>query len=905
MTRWLVLLAACSLAGSAFGAANLVRNGSFDGGADAKGWPAEWQASGDSRLVAQTLSLDKGRDGKPCARLACSRFQAGNPAAHAMLCQLGVPVSRGKTDRVTFWAKAESIEAETVSVALSDTSTWSDLGLQGSFAPGPEWERYEFFFTARRDCPKTSRFQLWFTSTGTLWVSDVEFVETGPEARRPGRIIPAAGHKNLIPNASFEVGTDGWGSAEWDRTAHWGGHMNALFGQIDDKEAFHGKHSLRIDLSPENQPVSFFDYYELSRVPIWAPLAANIGFIEVEPGKPYTFSAYLKAAEADTPARLAIRQFEGRSFEKAVRVSAKWERYPLTFTPTAKWCYVLAGPDLRKTEDTPSPPRQATVWLDALQLERGAAPAAFQPRDEVEFGLRVQRTIGEREPADTPGVIVSIFNGAAESRKVRVEFPYKDFFGNEVGFGILDFLPMEPGASSVHGPIVINAKTTARGFIRVHGKLTADGATSEHTLRMAVLPELSGKDSRFGVNHAYPWPHLLDECRQAGLLWMRDWSLKWQTVEPEKGRFDFTEADYQIDRPRKHGLQVLGLLPFPSANWSSSAPESVKVTQSYPGNRVRVAYAPRDEAEFENYVAKTVEHYKGRITWWQCFNEPLYTDYSLPRKLGYDGATYAKLTQAFARAVRRANPQAKVLAGIGGLHEGQIMDDFEKFFAAGGLAASDAIDIHHYPQQRPPEFFEKLLEQLNALMDKHGGRKPIWLTEYGYYAEDEPWTVPLPHNDFDQPLPSERVQAEYAVRWATLCFANGVEKIFYHAGTCGGINSGSLQGVFFGYGGQPRKIYAAQAVMAHLLTPTCRFVKKLALGEGVRAYLFRDGQRLVCVVWAPKAGKPRPITLADGKLVLWDLMGRPQSAREFTPSGTPVYLLADGLTDAAFEAGLK
>jgi hypothetical protein len=55
MTRWLIGLAACSLVGSAFGAGNLVRNGSFDGGADAKGWPAEWQASGDSRLVAQTL----------------------------------------------------------------------------------------------------------------------------------------------------------------------------------------------------------------------------------------------------------------------------------------------------------------------------------------------------------------------------------------------------------------------------------------------------------------------------------------------------------------------------------------------------------------------------------------------------------------------------------------------------------------------------------------------------------------------------------------------------------------------------------------------------------------------------------------------------------------------------------
>jgi hypothetical protein len=34
-------------------------------------------------------------------------------------------------------------------------------------------------------------------------------------------------------------------------------------------------------------------------------------------------------------------------------------------------------------------------------------------------------------------------------------------------------------------------------------------------------------------------------------------------------------------------------------------------------------------------------------------------------------------------------------------------------------------------------------------------------------------------------------------------------------------------------------------------------------------------------------------------------MGRPQSAREFTPGGSPVYVLADGLSEEAFTAGLK
>ena len=241
---------------------------------------------------------------------------------------------------------------------------------------------------------------------------------------------------------------------------------------------------------------------------------------------------------------------------------------------------------------------------------------------------------------------------------------------------------------------------------------------------------------------------------------------------------------------------------------------------------------------------------------------------------------------------------------MGYIRGGQIMDDWRQFLAAGGLEGIDAVDIHHYPRSRPPEFIEPLLQELNALMDKHGGRKPIWCTEYGYYADDDPWAVPMPHQGFNRPLPSEALQAAYAVRWATLLFANGVDKILYHAGTCYGVNRDSLQGIFYEYAGQPHQIYAAQAVMSHLLTPTCRLVKKLSLGKGMWAYLFRDGERLVGVVWA-KASAARAIRLGSDKLALWDLMGRPQKARHFTPGGTPVYLLADALSPEAFEAALK
>ncbi len=899
MGRLLASLAIWTIAATPTERPNLVGNGSFETDAQRGGVPDAWRASGDGH-VTQRLTLDRGRDGGRCARLDCTRFTARTPASHAMLCQMGVPVRRGKDYRVTFWARGEQIAAEMVSVALSDTSVWANCGLEGAFAPSPKWKQHEFLFRATRDCAEKSRFQIWFNSTGTLWIDEVRFTEAGRDLYRPGLVIPSKGFANPVPNASFECGPDGWGSAEWDRTIHWGGSMNRLFGQLDPSQAFHGRWSLKIELSPRNQPVSYFDYYELHRTPIRAPLAGNRGFIEVEPGRRYTLSVYMKAAQADTPARLAVRQFQGRSFEQSARVSTDWRRYALTFTPTSRWCYVLAGPDLRRTAEDPDPPDRATLWLDAVQLERNQAPTTFQTRLPVEFGISTDRLGNVFGWDEAVSFQLGLCNSHPQkARQVKVQLALKDFFDREV---FRDAVAVSvPAGSPVSRKVVVDSHPQRRGFLRLEAAMTTGSGSVERTIRLAVIPVHRGGDSRFGMNHAYPWPHLLELSRKAGLVWVRDWSCKWQQVEPQKGRFTFAETDHQIDRPLRHGLKVLAMLPFPSSHWSSSAPPDYKLTEGYLSRREHVAYAPRDAAEFENYVERTVLHYRDRVGWWQVFNEPIFTSYSLPRKFGYGGGDYARWTKSFARAARRADPKCKILAGIGYLNDGQILDDWEQFLAAGGLQAADAVDVHHYPRLRPPEFIEALLQKLNALMDKHGGRKPIWLTEYGYYADDEPSSVPMPRSHFNVPLESERLQAEYAVRWATIMLAGGVEKIFYHAGTCDGLNRDSLQGIFYEYGGTPHRIYAAQAVMAHLFGPNCRFLKRLSLGQRVKAYLFRNRSREVGVVWAPGGAAQKPIRLVDEKIEIWDLMGRPQPVRRFTPNGTPVYVVGEQISEEAFE----
>ena len=528
-----------------------------------------------------------------------------------------------------------NIQAEMVSVRLCDTDSWRNCGLQATFLPGAEWQPQEFVFQATCTSTKATRFQIWFTSTGSLWIDDVRLEQIDPPGTRPGHVIPAAGRANLIPNASFECSSDGWGSANVDtgRPAWFTPPLNRLFGEIDDREAYDGRRSLRIELTPGNQPVSFFDYYEAYRAPVRAPLAANVGYLEVEPGRQYTFSAYMKAREPGTPACLAVREFLGGEFEKIVRVSPTWERYVLSFKPSARWCYVLAGPDLRPTQQNPRPPGSATVWIDAVQLQQAASAGPFAARQPLEIGIRTPK-VGNVFGWDEP-LRFDVAAGNSDGkgpRDVVIELTLTDFFDKEVWRGSL---PMHVAArGGIVRQVLLPPAEKLRGFLRLHAKI--NGEEGERTLRLAAIPITRRDDSRFGINHAYSWPHLLDLCRQAGLGWVRNWSLKWQAVEPEKGRFTFAETDLQIDRPLQNGLRVLGLLPFPSSDWSSSAPASAlaktEPDEAYSNHTAltRVAYAPRNVAEFESYVERMVSHYRGRIQWWQVFNESLCTHYSLP-----------------------------------------------------------------------------------------------------------------------------------------------------------------------------------------------------------------------------------------------------------------------------------
>ena len=296
--------------------------------------------------------------------------------------------------------------------------------------------------------------------------------------------------------------------------------------------------------------------------------------------------------------------------------------------------------------------------------------------------------------------------------------------------------------------------------------------------------------------------------------------------------------------------------------------------------------------DFAEYVRATVKHDLGRVAYYEILNEPLYTHYALPSAVygyRYKMSDYLDVLRMAYQAAKAADPRCTVIGGIAG-GPGKEWED--QFIEQGGLRWCDVTNYHLYPSRQRAEAMEIAFQMRWEQMQKRGEAKPIWVTEFGLYAEDD---RPRPRNSAgdstmnDAMRPDERTAAADLVQWATVMFAHGVRKVFFHAGTCQGFHDSSTGNMFFEYGGAPRKMYPAVAAMARLLAPDFQFVRNWDTPQWLHAYEFRSRGRTVVILWTRKADAPK-LEVPRGFRVL-DLMGNPLEVAEAIPGESPLYLV--------------
>ncbi len=331
-----------------------------------------------------------------------------------------------------------------------------------------------------------------------------------------------------------------------------------------------------------------------------------------------------------------------------------------------------------------------------------------------------------------------------------------------------------------------------------------------HASQLAAPPD---PKSPFGIAGAMRWPDWgtfdrpADALLQTGAAWDRE-DFVWSLIEPHENQFDWTATDRIVDALGQRNINIVGIISY-SVNWAT--PSTADDGQSDP-----LSFYPPDSSKYYWFVRTLVDRYRGKVHFWEVWNEP---NSDLFWKPAPDAHAYADLLKTAYRAVKETDPSAKVLTG--GL-TGNAVPFLEDMVSAGAGDSFDILAIHPYavpvdPSQARQEsrpdvhkIVEVELSKYHAFLQRHNFDRPLWVTEVGWPAND--WQL------------NDQTQADYLAQAYAQMLASGmVDHVFWYSFKDEGPAGGQSWGLTSWGNGKAdlasrRPSFAAYATNAHLLT---------------------------------------------------------------------------------------
>ena len=174
-----------------------------------------------------------------------------------------------------------------------------------------------------------------------------------------------------------------------------------------------------------------------------------------------------------------------------------------------------------------------------------------------------------------------------------------------------------------------------------------------------------------------------DKAAALGLKWIRLQS-GWQRTEKVKGEYDFSWLDDVLDNLISRGLIPWMCLAYGNGLYTEDARKYYGAAGCPPINS-------KDEIEgWCNYVTALTNHYKGKIELYEVWNEP---DGIWAWKHGVNATEYGNFAISTAKAVKKGDADAKVVAGVTSGDDLAYMDDM---FKTGMGDYIDYFSYHNY-----------------------------------------------------------------------------------------------------------------------------------------------------------------------------------------------------------------
>ncbi|MCF8260911.1 MAG: hypothetical protein K9J12_09065 [Melioribacteraceae bacterium] len=205
-------------------------------------------------------------------------------------------------------------------------------------------------------------------------------------------------------------------------------------------------------------------------------------------------------------------------------------------------------------------------------------------------------------------------------------------------------------------------------------------------------------------------------------------SFGWDAIEYEKDKYDWLFWDDFV----KTGVDDYGITMIPyvcyTPAWNSTEPADSALYWNVPAV---------DMEQWGEFMFDLVTRYKDRIKTWELWNEPDIWIYWRTE----DVAQFAEFTKIGADAVKRADPEAKVV--LGGI--AYKPEWIEALFKDHGVSPYiDVVNCHNYFEtwhENPVEEITDYINDVYNVVKEYGNKQPIWMAEVGYSTFKQGSTV--------------------------------------------------------------------------------------------------------------------------------------------------------------------
>jgi hypothetical protein len=232
------------------------------------------------------------------------------------------------------------------------------------------------------------------------------------------------------------------------------------------------------------------------------------------------------------------------------------------------------------------------------------------------------------------------------------------------------------------------------------------------------------KTSYWGVQAGSLDENIIAKAAEIGIKWTR-LQAEWPKIEKSKGVYDFVETDKAFDIAIRNGITPFVTIGKGNAIYSGYANyKDPKLAEIYGRHTVPPVFCEDHMLAYLAYIKVVIERYKGKIKYWEIWNEPNHQSYWGAEP---DGKAYGKLVKRTATLIRSIDPDCKIIAGA----TAGIDPKFTNEFLSEGTA--ELIDIITYHNYGPvPEERAYLANELWKVINKHNPNIILWQGECGY-----------------------------------------------------------------------------------------------------------------------------------------------------------------------------